>query len=63
MITPFKTQNSDDAAFGATLFRLYSHRISRTIPMPRKVLRKERGIYEKVPGFGIWWIRFKVDGV
>ncbi len=31
--------------------------------MPRKVVRKERGVYEKVPGSGIWWIRFKVDGV
>jgi hypothetical protein len=31
--------------------------------MPRKVIRKERGIFEKVPGSGIWWIRFKVDGV
>lgn len=28
--------------------------------MPRKVVRKERGVYEKVPGSGIWWIRFKV---
>jgi integrase len=31
--------------------------------MPRKVIRKERGIFEKVLGSGIWWIRFKVDGV
>jgi integrase len=31
--------------------------------MPRKVVRKERGVFEKVPGSGIWWIRFKVDGV
>ena len=31
--------------------------------MPRKVLRKERGIFDKVPSSGIWWIRFKVDGV
>ncbi|GAC1420251.1 MAG: site-specific integrase [Acidobacteriaceae bacterium] len=31
--------------------------------MPRKVVRKERGIFEKVPGSDIWWIRFKVAGV
>ncbi len=31
--------------------------------MPRKVVRKERGFFEKVPGSGIWWIRFKDDGV
>ncbi len=31
--------------------------------MPRKVVRKERGVFEKVPGSDIWWIRFKVGGV
>lgn len=31
--------------------------------MPRKVVRKERGIFEKEPGSGIWWIRYKIDGV
>jgi hypothetical protein len=31
--------------------------------MPRKVVRKERGVFEKVPGSNIWWIRFKVAGV
>jgi hypothetical protein len=31
--------------------------------MPRKVVRKERGVFEKVPGSDIWWIRFKVNGV
>jgi len=31
--------------------------------MPRKVVRKERGVFEKEPGSGIWWIRFKVNGV
>jgi site-specific recombinase XerD len=31
--------------------------------MPRKVVRKERGVFEKVPGSGIWWIRYKVQGV
>lgn len=27
--------------------------------MPRKVVRKERGVFEKEPGSDIWWIRFK----
>jgi hypothetical protein len=31
--------------------------------MPRKVVRKERGVFEKVPGSDIWWIRYKVAGV
>jgi site-specific recombinase XerD len=31
--------------------------------MPRRVVRKERGVFEKVPGSDIWWIRFKVAGV
>ena len=31
--------------------------------MARKMVRKERGVFEKVPGSDIWWIRFKVDGV
>ena len=31
--------------------------------MPRKVVRKERGVFEKVPGSDIWWIRFKDAGV
>lgn len=31
--------------------------------MPRKVIRKERGIFEKESGSGIWWIRYKIDGV
>jgi hypothetical protein len=31
--------------------------------MPRKVVREERGIFEKEPGSGIWWIRYKIDGV
>ena len=32
--------------------------------MPRKrVVRKERGVFEKVPGSYIWWIRYKVQGV
>jgi len=32
--------------------------------MPRKrVVRKERGVFEKVPGSDIWWIRYKVDSM
>jgi integrase len=31
--------------------------------MPRKVTSKARGIYEKEPGSGIWWIRFRHNGV
>jgi hypothetical protein len=31
--------------------------------MPRKVVRKERGVFEKVPGSDTWWIRFKDAGV
>jgi hypothetical protein len=26
--------------------------------MPRKVVRKERGVYEKELGSDIWWIRY-----
>jgi integrase len=31
--------------------------------MPRKITKKAIGVYEKDPGSGIWWIRFKVNGV
>jgi hypothetical protein len=31
--------------------------------MPRKIVRKQRGVFEKVPGSDIWWIRFKHAGV
>jgi integrase len=31
--------------------------------VPRRVKRKERGVFEKVPGSDIWWIRYKVRGV
>ena len=32
--------------------------------MPRRrVVRKERGVFEKVLGSEIWWIRYKVNGV
>jgi integrase len=30
--------------------------------MPRKVVRKERGVFEKEPGSDIWWIRYYIDG-
>ena len=31
--------------------------------MPRKIEKKERGIFEKEPGSGIWWIRYSdADG-
>ena len=31
--------------------------------MPRRIARKERGVYEKEPGTGVWWIRYKFQGV
>jgi site-specific recombinase XerD len=31
--------------------------------MPRKIVKKSPGVFEKVPGSGVWWIRFKVKGV
>jgi hypothetical protein len=31
--------------------------------MPRKVVSKERGVFEKEPGSNIWWIRFKANGI
>lgn len=31
--------------------------------MPRKITKKQTGVYEKEPGYGIWWIRFKSNGV
>ena len=33
------------------------------IPIRRKVVRKERGVFEKETGSDIWWIRFKDAGV
>ncbi len=30
--------------------------------MPRRIEKRERGVYEKEPGSDIWWIRYKVDG-
>jgi hypothetical protein len=29
--------------------------------MPRKVVRKERGVFEKVPGSDIWWILSRAE--
>ena len=30
--------------------------------MPRKVIKKEKGIFEKEPGSDIWWVRYYIDG-
>jgi hypothetical protein len=30
--------------------------------MPRKIEKKERGVFEKEPGSEIWWIRYYIDG-
>jgi hypothetical protein len=30
--------------------------------MPRKIEKKERGVFEKDPGSDIWWIRYYIDG-
>jgi hypothetical protein len=30
--------------------------------MPRKIEKKERGVFEKEPGSDIWWIRYYLDG-
>jgi hypothetical protein len=30
---------------------------------PRKITKKETGVYEKEPGSGVWWVRFKSNGV
>jgi site-specific recombinase XerD len=30
--------------------------------MPRKIEKKERGVFEKEPGSDIWWIRYHIDG-
>ena len=31
--------------------------------MPRKIAKKERGLFERVPGSGIWWIRYEIAGI
>ncbi len=31
--------------------------------MPRRTPKKERGVFERVPHSGIWWIRYKVGGI
>ena len=31
--------------------------------MSRRTPKKERGVFERVPDSGIWWIRYKVGGV
>ena len=30
--------------------------------MPRKEQRRVPGVWEKVAGSGVWWIRYRVDG-
>jgi len=30
--------------------------------VPRKELPRATGVWEKVPGSGVWWIRYRVDG-
>jgi hypothetical protein len=30
--------------------------------MPRKIEKKERGVFEREPGSDIWWIRYYIDG-
>ena len=30
--------------------------------MPRKSQQRVTGVWEKVPGSGVWWIRYRVDG-
>jgi hypothetical protein len=30
--------------------------------MPRKIEKKERGVFEKEPVSDIWWIRYYIDG-
>jgi site-specific recombinase XerD len=30
--------------------------------MARKAAKKERGVFEKEPGSGIWWVRYYIDG-
>jgi len=32
------------------------------VPLPRKIEKKERGVFEKEPGSDIWWIRYYIDG-
>jgi hypothetical protein len=32
-------------------------------PMPRRIPKKERGVFERVPDSGNWWIRYKVADV
>jgi hypothetical protein len=29
--------------------------------MPRKIEKKERGVFEKEPRSDIWWIRYYID--
>ena len=40
----------------------YDRRV-RLIPCRDVPRKRERGVFEKVPDSGIWWIRYKVEGV
>ena len=31
--------------------------------MPKRAVAKATGVWEKVPGSGIWWIRYRENGV
>ena len=31
--------------------------------MPRELTKKKRGIFEKEPGSGVWWIRSSIEGL
>ena len=31
--------------------------------MPRKVTTKVRGVYEREPGSGVWWVCYQQDGI
>ncbi len=31
--------------------------------MPRKEAKRVRGVWERIPGSGVWWIRYRVRGV
>jgi hypothetical protein len=51
------------AGFGAGLYLICYCRFEEVKSMlRRKVVRKERGVFGKVPGSEIWWIRYYVDG-
>jgi hypothetical protein len=54
--------NSSGAGSSAGFYLVCCLRPRRTKTIPRKVVRKERGVFEKEPGSGIWWVRYYIDG-